>query len=78
MVTRSMKKFFKHIKLHTEITHGMCPNCNEYSALISVTKDFFRCITCGFDLEQKVNGKISYIPANQVERFMKSNGPQEI
>ena len=64
MVTRSMKKFFKHIKLHTEITHGMCPNCNEYSALISVTKDFFRCITCGFDLEQKVNGKISYIPAN--------------
>ena len=77
MVTRSMKKFFKHIKLHTEITHGMCPNCNEYSALISVTKDFFRCITCGFDLEQKVNGKISYIPANQVERFMKSDVAQE-
>ncbi len=72
-----MKKFFKHIKLHTEITHGMCPNCSEYSALISLTKDFFRCTTCGHDLEQKVNGKISYIPAHQTERFMKSDVAQE-
>ena len=77
MVARNMKKFFKHIKLHTEITHGMCPNCNEYSALISLTKDFFRCTTCGFDLEQKINGKISYIPAHQVERFLKSDVEQE-
>ena len=72
-----MKKFFKHIKLHTEITHGMCPNCNEHTTLISVTKDLFRCITCGFDLEQKVNGQISYIPAHQVERFIKSDVAQK-
>ena len=77
MVARSMKKFFKHIKLHTEITHGMCPNCGEYSALISLAKDFFRCTTCGFDLEQKVNGKISYIPAGQIERFLKSDVAQK-
>ena len=77
MVVLNMKKFFKHIKLHTEITHGMCPNCNEYSVLISITKDFFRCVTCGFDLEQKVNGQISYIPAHQVERFLKSDVAQE-
>ena len=67
-----MKKFFKHINLHSEITHGTCPNCNEYTTLISVTKDLYRCVTCGFDLEQKVNGKISYIPAGKIERFMKS------
>ena len=72
-----MKKFFKHIKLHTEITHGMCPNCNELTTLISITKDLFRCITCGFDLEQKVNGQISYIPAGQVERFIKSDVAQK-
>ena len=64
-----MKKFFKHIKLNPEITHGICPNCDEFTALISLTKDFFRCVTCGFDLEQKVNGKISYIPANQAKEF---------
>ena len=64
-----MKKFFKHIKLNPEITHGICPNCDEFTALISLTQDFFRCVTCGFDLEQKVNGKISYIPADQAKEF---------
>ena len=72
-----MKKFFKHIKLNPEITHGICPNCDEFTALISLTQDFFRCVTCGFDLEQKVNGHISYIPANQLERFMKSDVTQK-
>ena len=72
-----MKKFFKHIKFNTEITNGTCPNCNEYTALISITKDLYRCVTCGFDLEQKVNGQISYIPAHQVERFIKSNVAQK-
>ena len=30
--------------------------------LVGITKQFFRCMTCGADLEQHVNGKISYIP----------------
>ena len=72
-----MKQFFKHIKLHSEITHGVCPNCNELTALVSITKDLYRCVTCGFDLEQKVNGHISYIPAHQVERFIKQDVPQK-
>ena len=72
-----MKKFFKHIKFNTEITHGTCPNCEEFTTLVSLTKGLFRCITCGFDVEQKVNGKISYIPANQVERFIKQDVPQK-
>ena len=72
-----MKKFFKHISLHSEITHGVCPNCSEFTALVSLTRDFYRCVTCGFDLEQKVNGKISYIPADKIERFMKQDVPQE-
>jgi len=72
-----MKKFFKHISLHSEITHGTCPNCNELTALISITKDLFRCVTCGFDLEQKVNGQISYIPAGKIERFIKSDVAQK-
>ena len=72
-----MKKFFKHINLHSEITHGTCPNCNELTPLISITKDLYRCVTCGFDLKQKVNGHISYIPAGKIERFMKQDVPQE-
>ena len=60
----------------TEIVNGVCPDCNKESVLVSVA-EFFKCTRCGMELEQKVNGKISYIPANQVERFMKSDVAQE-
>ena len=54
---------FKTLKLpKTEIAHGICPTCEEHTMLVSLTKDFYRCITCGSDLEQKINGVIKYIP----------------
>ena len=46
----------------TEIVNGKCPNCNFDVVLISLASDHFRCTTCGSDLEQKINGKIRYIP----------------
>ena len=36
--------------------------------LISLTKDFYRCITCGADLEQKINGVIKYIPSSVIRK----------
>ena len=42
--------------------NGICPECEEYTMLVGVTRTFYRCMTCGSDLEQHVNGKISYIP----------------
>ena len=56
-----MKNYFKK-SFSSEVTHGVCPTCKEPTMLISITKDFYRCITCGADLEQKINGVISYIP----------------
>ena len=47
----------------TEIVNGRCPHCNFDVILVSLASDHFRCTTCGTDLEQKVNGKISHIPA---------------
>ena len=52
----------KTIRFHTEIVNGICPTCDEYTMLVGLTREYFRCITCGADLEQFVNGKISYIP----------------
>ena len=52
----------KPIKVHTEIVNGICPECEEYTMLVGVTRRFYRCMTCGTDLEQYVNGKITYIP----------------
>jgi hypothetical protein len=34
----------------------------EHTLLISVVMDYYRCLNCGGDIEQKVNGKISYLP----------------
>ena len=52
----------KTIRFHTEIVNGICPTCNEYTMLVGLTRQYYRCITCGADLEQHVNGCISYIP----------------
>ena len=52
----------KTIRFHTEIVNGICPTCEEYTMLVGLTREYFRCITCGADLEQFVNGKISYVP----------------
>ena len=56
-----MKNYFKK-GFSSEVTHGVCPTCKEPSMLISITIDFYRCITCGSDLEQKIDGVIKYIP----------------
>ena len=52
----------KNFKITAEIVNGICPTSDEYTPLVGITKQYFRCLTCGSDLEQKVNGKISYIP----------------
>ena len=51
------------MRVHAEIVNGVCPTCTEFTMLVGVTKTFYRCMNCGADLEQHVNGKISYLPA---------------
>ena len=52
----------KNFKITAEIVNGICPTCDEYTPLVGITKQYFRCLTCGSDLEQKVNVVISNIP----------------
>ena len=49
-----------------EVVNGKCPTCEEDTMLVSITREFYRCITCGTDLQQHINGKISYLPAINV------------
>ena len=44
----------KFIKLYTEIVNGICPTCDEYTMLVGVTRSFYRCMSCGSDLEQNI------------------------
>ena len=65
-----MKDYFKK-GFSSEVTHGVCPTCSQPTVLISITKDFYRCITCGTDLEQKINGVIKYIPTLDIKEDIK-------
>ena len=64
MVVPNMSKLFKttRLKLSPEVAPGVCPHCEEPSAFVSVVNDVFRCMNCGFDVEQKINGAIRYLP----------------
>jgi len=50
------------LDLKADIVNGTCPTCTCKTLLVSIARDFFRCIVCGTDLKQHINGKISYIP----------------
>ena len=58
-----MKK--ENINLQAQVVNGECPTCHEITVLVGLTHDFYRCMNCGADLEQHVNGKISYLPIMQ-------------
>ena len=58
-----MKK--ENVNLQAQVVNGECPTCQEITVLVGLTHDFYRCMNCGADLEQHVNGKISYLPIMQ-------------
>ena len=55
-----------NFKINAEIVNGTCPYCTQETVLVCLwTGGLYRCMTCVSDVEQKVNGKISYIPPVQ-------------
>jgi len=76
------KVWGKAMKLNAEIVTGVCPTCTRHTILISICAHNFRCTNCGTDMEQKVNGVISYIPVGDtlsknkifLEQNIKDNG----
>ena len=54
--------FGNEVEINAQVVNGKCPYCTTNGILVSVHRTIFRCITCGGDIEQKINGKIAYIP----------------
>ena len=50
------------VKIQAEIVNGKCPTCEEFTMLVGLTPELYRCMNCGADLQQHVNGKITYLP----------------
>ena len=59
---KKLKFLNQGTEISTTIVNGDCPKCDTYTVLVSIYNTIYRCMTCGYDLEQKINGKISYIP----------------
>ena len=50
------------MRVTAEIVNGKCPTCDEFTMLVGLTKEMYRCMNCGSDLQQHINGKITYLP----------------
>ena len=55
--------------LEQTIVRGNCPECRTDTLLVSFDPGMFRCVNCGHDLEQKVNGVIKYVIADKETGF---------
>ena len=57
------EKRIKRLSIKTEIiVNGHCPMCQRSTLFVSIAPPFYRCMHCGYDLEQRINGAIQYIP----------------
>ena len=79
MVVPNMSTFFKgtHIKLKPEIASGVCPHRESASSFVSIVNDNYRCMNCGFDVEQKINGVIRYLPIGKNKIIENGYGPDK-
>jgi len=64
-------------QLTSQIVTGNCPECRQDTLLVSFDENIYRCVNCGYDLEQKVNGVIKYVIANDQTKFKASILPDE-
>jgi ribosomal protein S27E len=55
----------KNFKVTAEVVKGECPTCNDITTLVGIDSTFYRCISCGEDLEQKINGVIKYLKVDR-------------
>ena len=57
--------FGKGLEVKSEVTNGTCPICDETTVFVSIFSTIYRCISCGADTKQEVNGHIRFMPIAQ-------------
>jgi len=71
-----MSPFFKgkHLRFSPEISPGICPYCDATTSFISIVNDLFKCMTCGEEVKQEINGVIKYLPLGSDKIIEKEHG----
>jgi len=62
------------MKVSAEIVNGECPTCSEITMLVGLTNELYRCMNCGADLHQHINGSIRYLRLSERDKeYIKQN-----
>ena len=67
-----LKKY--KLKLNPEVTPGVCPHCDMPASFISIVNDLFKCMTCGEEVRQEINGVIRSLPLGSDKIEEKEHG----
>ena len=58
-----------------DTVHGVCEECQEETILVAIVSEYYRCVNCGSDTRQHINGSIKYLKLNERDKkFIKQNG----
>jgi hypothetical protein len=71
-----LKGPFKELDMTAQVTGGICPTCTHETMLVSLTPELFRCVNCGADCKQYINGKIRYLPALSISKKSDVQAPK--
>ena len=55
--------FGKAVDVAAQVTSGVCPTCTYETMFVSLNPELYRCMNCGSDCKQYINGSIRYLPA---------------
>jgi len=55
--------FGKALDVAAQVTGGVCPTCSCETMFVSLSPEIYRCMNCGADCRQHINGSIKYLPA---------------
>ena len=66
-------KFKTFAKIDT--VHGVREECQEESILVAIVSEYYRCVNCGSDTRQHINGSIRYLKLSERDKeYLKNNG----
>jgi uncharacterized protein (DUF983 family) len=73
------KKLISDLLESIDTVHGICPECEDDVILISIVSDFYRCVSCGHDVKQYVNGSIKYLKIGEDDKeWLRKNNLSEV
>jgi|TARA_R100001129_G_scaffold179579_1_gene156529 anaerobic ribonucleoside-triphosphate reductase len=71
-----MKKLHYNFQ-NVDTVQGVCPHCEDETILVAIVTEFYRCVNCGADTKQHVNGKISYIQLTESDKdWLRKHGKE--